>query len=273
MTDAQDPPGDHDRAVASVRSGQPFTSVLVEDAGRRASALDALISAVADLETRFVRVGNPLRAPLTMERLLIQASGADGELLHGDDPAALTRLLATPQGDEARVILVVEQAETLDPVALATLQSMAPHFSDRRPRLQVIFSGAPAFQTLLEGGAAPPPPAVPPMLVPDAPLPLLDKPSAFAEPVPVQPVPVEPAPVEPAPVEPAPVELAPVPQWTTEPLPPLRRRRWRIVVPLALLALLLAAAATLRLVYRDVPLGEIPHRIGQLLQPTPPVPR
>ncbi len=150
-------PPEHAEAVASLRSGQDFTHVLVEDPRLRSAATEAILAAIADEDTRVVRAGNPLRSPLTIERLLIQAVGPDAGLTAGlgadRDPAELTRLLAEAHPDGSRLILVVEDAETLDAEAVRVLRLMSRSFRQGRPVVQVLFAGHPSFRKAWDGDA------------------------------------------------------------------------------------------------------------------------
>ena len=94
-----------------------------------------------------VRVGNPLSSPLTLRRILFQidqGAGVDGADM--DVEAHLARLLKERQGAHNLIVLVAEQAETLDTAALLSLQRLA----STPGALQVLFVGAPAFWALLD---------------------------------------------------------------------------------------------------------------------------
>jgi hypothetical protein len=143
------PPEALAEAVASIRAGRPFTCVLGDDPAQRSALLQSVIDTVADLETRFVHVGNPLRAPLTLERVFMQVMGPEADVRLERDGAALTRILAGPVGDEARLIVVIQQAESLDKEALQTLRAMAPSFSSAAPRVQMLLCGPVAFGSMM----------------------------------------------------------------------------------------------------------------------------
>lgn len=140
-------------AAESLQAGHPFTLLLDEDDQRRTNALERLLDTTADASTRFARATNPLRARLTLERLLIQVINGPAEPWA---PAAeLVRRLAERRQDENRVVLVIERAETLHPDVLRFFGDTASMFPDADPRLQVLFVGLPEFSTLLddpEGG-------------------------------------------------------------------------------------------------------------------------
>lgn len=135
-----------DAAVHDLRSGAPFATVLVDGSGRSAQAVETVLNRVAEDGTRVVRVANPLRSPLTLERLFLQVVGPEADLRIERSPAELTRLLARPVGKEARLLVVVQQPETLDVDAMQTLGRMAPHFPAVTPSVQFLFCCPPAFQ-------------------------------------------------------------------------------------------------------------------------------
>jgi len=143
--------------VGAIRAGQVFTVLLDPEPARRASRIETVIDNVADFGTRVVRVGNPLRAPLTIERILIQAAGPEADARVERDPALLASLLARPEADESRRLIVVEQPDTIDAESLSLLHAMAPHLAAGRPSVQVLFGGPPGFAAALE--AARPSPA------------------------------------------------------------------------------------------------------------------
>ncbi len=136
-------------AVASLQAGHPFSLLLAENDGQRAAALDVLLDTVADPYTRFARATNPLRARLTLERLLIQVIQGPADGLAAD-PVRLIRRIAERRGGETRVVLVIERAETLHPEVLRFFSRTAAYFPDADPRLQVLFVGRPEFRPLLD---------------------------------------------------------------------------------------------------------------------------
>lgn len=120
-----------------------------------ADAAHALLAA-AGPGTRVVRVGNPLRAPLTIERILIQSGQMEAGLLTDDAADQAMHRLCHRRDGEARVLLAIDQAETLSPAALRTLVRIAAPSGPPRPPqgsvqadLHVVFIGTPAFAALL----------------------------------------------------------------------------------------------------------------------------
>ena len=136
-------------AVASLQAGHPFSLLLAEDDDQRTQVLETMMDTIADPSIRFARVTNPLRARLTLERLLIQIIQGATEAMEGDR-ATLIRRIAEGRGTETRVILIIERAETLHPEVLRFMGESAAYFPDGTPQLQVVFVGRPEFQQLLE---------------------------------------------------------------------------------------------------------------------------
>ena len=145
---------DLDPPVPPVRqaAGAQFHVVLHEGPGGD-EALRGLL-AQAGPDAQVIRVGNPLRAPLTIERILIQTGLVEAGLLtDAEADQAMQQLLRQKDG---RTVLVIEQAETLSQPALqalARLASPAPAFADRpagrAASLHIVFAGEPAFYGLV----------------------------------------------------------------------------------------------------------------------------
>ena len=136
-------------AVASLQAGHPFSLLLAEDERQRGAALETLLDTIADPSTRFARATNPLRARLTLERLLIQVIQGGDDALNAH-PATLIRRIAERRNDETRVVLIIERSETLHPEVLKFFGATAAYFPDGIPRLQVVFVGRPEFRTMLD---------------------------------------------------------------------------------------------------------------------------
>lgn len=125
-----------------------FTALLgpgQDDAIRRLTA--------APPGVRVIRAGNPLRAPLTVERILIQAGQAEAGLLSAEAAERAMRRLCQPRDGEHGVILLIAQAETLSPEALGVLSRLAQPGGGA---LHVVFTGSPAFAALLSHSGAGP---------------------------------------------------------------------------------------------------------------------
>ena len=141
---ALDPPALPARQTVQVR----FSVLLQEGPGDEA-ALRALV-AEAGPDARVIRVGNPLRAPLTIERILIQTGLVEAGLLTDEEAGqAMQQLLHRDDG--ARTLLVIEQAETLSQAALQALTRLAPArvSASQAALLRIVFVGEPAFAGLV----------------------------------------------------------------------------------------------------------------------------
>lgn len=133
-------------------AGAQFHVVLHEGPGGDGALRGLLAQAGPDAQV--IRVGNPLRAPLTIERILIQTGLVEAGLLtDAEADQAMQQLLRRKDG---RTVLVIEQAETLSQPALqalARLASPAPAFADRpaggAASLHIVFAGEPAFYGLV----------------------------------------------------------------------------------------------------------------------------
>ncbi|WP_264716443.1 hypothetical protein [Limobrevibacterium gyesilva] len=115
-----------------------------------AGVVSALMARLAGSAVRVVRVANPLTSPLTLTRLILQIGGdqatsADEELAIG------VRSLTVRTSDERQVVLLIEQADTLQRQALLFLQALSDLAPPRAPVLQVLFAGKSRLLTLLEG--------------------------------------------------------------------------------------------------------------------------
>ena len=133
-------------ALEDLRSGKPFATLLIDGASTRAAALESLLDQMTAEGTRVVWVGNPLRSPLTLERLFLQTGCAEADLRIEQSPADLTRMLARTGGDAKRLLLIVQQPDKLDVHARETLGRMAPYFADGEPVLQILFCGSSSFR-------------------------------------------------------------------------------------------------------------------------------
>ena len=113
----------------------------------RVAGLQAATASFAEAGAISMRVGNPLSSPLTLRRILFQIDqGAGGDDADMDVEAHLARFLEERRGAHSRIVLVAEQAETLDTAALLSLQRLA----SAPGALQILFVGAPAFWALLD---------------------------------------------------------------------------------------------------------------------------
>ena len=102
--------------------------------------------------SRVIRFCNPLRSPLTVERMLIQAGEVPGGPLDVDEAVAAMMELCRAGADERGVVVVVEQAETLSLEAVAALARVL----ETADGLRLILAGKPALEGLLAAAQAAP---------------------------------------------------------------------------------------------------------------------
>ena len=150
----------HLSLLAAARpGGAPHVTVLLGSGPQHEQEVRSLLATLAP-GARIIRVGNPLRSPLTIERILIQGGQPEVGLL-ADDAAeeALQRLCLRRPGD-SRVVLVIDQAETLSTSAIRILSRLvAP---GGRPSagmaalMHVVLVGLPSFKQLVKDKAAAP---------------------------------------------------------------------------------------------------------------------
>ncbi len=133
------------RAAARIMSGAHFTCLLLDDREQRATALEAVLDQVTEPATRVVWVGNPLRSPLTIERFIIQIAGPEVDLRIDRSPAQLVKLMTQPLGDESRLLVVVQQPETMGAEARDILAAIPAHLSSAVLQMQFLFVGSTTF--------------------------------------------------------------------------------------------------------------------------------
>ena len=145
------------RAVARIISGAHFTCLLLDDKEQRATALEAVLDRVTDPNTRVVWVGNPLRSPLTIERFLIQIVGPEVDLRLDRNPGQLVTLMTQPVGDENRLLVIVQQPETMGAEARDTLAAITGHLAGGTLQMQFLFVSSTNFtlMTITEPPALP----------------------------------------------------------------------------------------------------------------------
>ncbi|HEY0205144.1 MAG TPA: hypothetical protein VGC15_13460 [Acetobacteraceae bacterium] len=150
----------HLNMLAAARpGGAPQVTVLLGEGHQHEEALRALLAGLAP-GARILRVGNPLRSPLTIERILIQSGQPAVGMLTDEAAEDALQRLCLRHPSESRVVLVIDQAETLNAVAIRILSRLvAP---GGRPSagmaalLHVVLVGLPSFKQLLKDKAAAP---------------------------------------------------------------------------------------------------------------------
>ena len=139
-----------DAALERLRQREPFATILAYDAIVRSAALEGALRSLSDTGVHIIRLANPLRAPLTLERILIQLAGFQDEMSHGENTDSVLRaVLSQLQGGRDRMVISIEQAETLHPMALLLLDQIARPAEPGGPSPQILFTGTPAFARAL----------------------------------------------------------------------------------------------------------------------------
>ena len=131
--------------VERVMSGDLFTGLLLDETEQRALALESLLGKVVDDDTRLVWVGNPLRSPLTIERFLIQIAGPEIDLREERSAKELAQIIAKQIGSETRLLIVVQQPETINAETIQLLVQMGWYLSEEAVQVQFLFAGSSAF--------------------------------------------------------------------------------------------------------------------------------
>lgn len=124
--------------------------IVADTAEERTERLAATLEPLRGQPVRLVRVANPLQAKLSLKRILIQVGHAEdtGTTDAARIMQALIGALSTRQGTEDHVLLVVEGAETLEPEAALSLQTLAATLKDKLPALHVLLVGSPSISEL-----------------------------------------------------------------------------------------------------------------------------
>ena len=139
-----------DAALERLRQREPFATILAYDAIVRSAALEGALRSLSNTGVHIIRLANPLRAPLTLERILIQLAGFQDEMSHGEDTDSVLRaVLSQLQAGRDRMVISIEQAETLHPMALLLLDQIARPAESGGPSPQILFTGTPAFARAL----------------------------------------------------------------------------------------------------------------------------
>lgn len=139
-----------DAALERLRQREPFATILAYDVAVRSAALEGALRTLSDTGVHIIRLANPLRAPLTLERILIQLAGFQDEMSHGEDTDSVLRaVLSQLQAGRDRMVISIEQAETLHPMALLLLDQIARPAESGGPSPQILFTGTPAFARAL----------------------------------------------------------------------------------------------------------------------------
>jgi len=145
--------------TAARPSGVPHVTVLLGSGHQHEQVVRDLLATLAP-GARIIRAGNPLRSPLTIERILIQGGQPEVGLLADNAAEDALQRLCLRRPSESRVVLVIDQAETLSASAIRILSRLA--VPGGRPSagmaavLHIVFVGLPSFKQLVKDKAATP---------------------------------------------------------------------------------------------------------------------
>ncbi len=134
---------------------QPVSTIAGASPEDLSDQLEAALAALDPAEVRVVRLGNLLRLPLTLKRLLLQISALDEH--SQTDEAAVANVLGRRLNGERHVVLVIEHADSLDPDAMQFLRTLAESFTGRVPSLHVLLAGSLGLLDLPSGQPEPSP--------------------------------------------------------------------------------------------------------------------
>jgi type II secretory pathway predicted ATPase ExeA len=140
--------------MRGIRTGETFVAITGAAGMGKTALVDAALAMLASeappgLRPRVIRIDNPEAEPLSLRRMMGQMVGAGDQELSPDE---LERVLAalTPSERESLLLLVIDNAQALQPDAirfLLLMQRMRP--PDMR-QMQVILVGRPELWTELE---------------------------------------------------------------------------------------------------------------------------
>ena len=129
--------------LTALRGGQHFM-VLVKEEGIDGSQVIRDLLLRFGLDLRSFHAANPLVSPLTMDRILLQAGGQPGGT-EDESIASLYDILTHDAGQETRVLLVIEDADTLTSDTLRCIRALPGAAVPGKAVPQVLFVGGPGM--------------------------------------------------------------------------------------------------------------------------------
>ncbi len=136
--------------LRGVLNRDPFITIIGEAGVGKTTLVNGAVLDPASARVRIIRVCNPHGRNLSLSELLAQVIGKDRtDSLTGDDANRVLAVLTTAQGDERRVVLIVDDAHSLAAEALQYLLRASDVARSQAVSLQVIFVGRPAFREVL----------------------------------------------------------------------------------------------------------------------------
>lgn len=127
------------------------SAFLVLAAEITAATLDAAIARLDPEQVATIRIRNPLAAPLSFERAMLQLApeNSDQDVLSLMGKRSLVSAMTARAAGRPCLLVVVEQADTLTVSALALLELLSGLEIPDVDRVRVAFLGGPAFDRLL----------------------------------------------------------------------------------------------------------------------------
>lgn len=111
----------------------------------QAAKVEIAIRELATAHIGFVRIGNPLVSPLSVERLVLQITRGEADEVRRGNVERVLRALIARSDARRQVVVVVEQAETLAPEALEFLHGLPGLSHPSLAPVQVALVGASAL--------------------------------------------------------------------------------------------------------------------------------
>ena len=141
----------------AIRGRHTYLALTGECDVGKSIVLDAALAAVADEALRLIMVGNPRAGPLTLSGVLQQIAQYAPPPSPDAEEGDVERIHAMLQAaDRKRIVIVVEDAETLKPKALTFLQFLPELAGLTAGGLQIVLVGSPGLWRLMESESSRP---------------------------------------------------------------------------------------------------------------------
>ena len=109
--------------------------------------------AAADPTLKVVEIANPLLGPAALAARIHRALGLDLDLAAGPDLEPLRTALGALTADGGRLLLVIDEAQSLPAATLEFLRILSNLSGGGRALIQIVLSGQPELDATLDGGA------------------------------------------------------------------------------------------------------------------------
>jgi general secretion pathway protein A len=109
--------------------------------------------AAADPTLKVVEIANPLLGPAALAARIHRALDLDLDLAAGPDLEPLRVALCALTADGGRLLLVIDEAQSLPPATLEFLRILSNLSGGGRALIQIVLSGQPELDATLDGGA------------------------------------------------------------------------------------------------------------------------